>query len=117
MVVPKAGDTNRLVADNRAVNGLLDAVPWPPPSLEQMAMSFEGANVFAAVDLLQMFWQMPVNAKYEESFTMGHIGKRQLCRCCALAARGSPWRRMWGHRRKAGIANPHFLGSVVHGYR
>ena len=47
---------------------------------------FEGANYFATLDLLQGFWQMPMDAEGEEAFAMGRRGTaatlQVLCPYC-----------------------------------
>lgn len=54
------GTASRLVADSRAANRQVEAVLGPHPKLvKQATVDFEGGSGFAALELLQEFWQMP----------------------------------------------------------
>lgn len=69
MALPK-GALSWLVADYRAVTQQAESVPWPQPDLEQASLFFVSAKCFTTLELLQVFWQMPMGGESKEAFTM-----------------------------------------------
>lgn len=70
MPVPKGGSF-RLVGGYRAVNQQLEAVPWSHPNLAQAVEYLtRPGSCFATLDLLQGFWQMPMDDNGEGAFAM-----------------------------------------------
>ena len=69
MAVPK-GPRYRMVADYRAANAQVELVPWPMPNLEEATAKFRGVPAFCSLDLLQGYWQMPLDPESQELFTI-----------------------------------------------
>ena len=70
MAIPKGKDNYRLVSDYRAVNNMIEPAAYPMPNLERMAKQFSGARAFCTLDLLQGYWQAPLDPDAQELFTM-----------------------------------------------
>ena len=70
MAIPKGENNFRLVADYRAVNATIEPAAFPMPNLESMPGLFAQAQAFCTLDLLQGYWQMPLDPQAQELFTM-----------------------------------------------
>ena len=66
--VPK-GNGYSLVGGFKPVNRQSEPVAAPPVLLEEQASAFAGAALLMTVDLNQGYWQMPLAANSQESFT------------------------------------------------
>lgn len=117
------GDLYRVVGDYWTFNQQLEAVPWPSPSLEQATKVLEGATYFVTLDLLQGFFQMPMDAKVEEAFPIDHFGTvatlqvvNPFCMSNTVETDVESLVEQCLHSMdgKAGVLKPRPLDAVVH---
>ena len=77
LLVPKRDNTFRVVVDFRKINKVTLPDPYPVPSLRDLISSIGENQVFTTLDLLQGFWQVPLDEESKDltgfSSDLGHF--------------------------------------------
>ena len=76
LCVAKPGSRSkfRLAIDLRPVNSATVKESWPMPHLESELLDFKGSAVFAVLDFVSAFWQLPLHP--ESYTTCGIVGPK-----------------------------------------
>ena len=69
MAAPKK-EVVRFVRCYRAVNKHIEKVPYTMPNQEMEMADLRGMTCFGKIDMLQVFWQIPLEAEVREIFTI-----------------------------------------------
>ena len=80
----------RFCVDLRRVNAITQLQHWPLPKLEEILDHLKGKRCFATFDLLQGFWQFPIEeGSCEKMAFVTHDGQFEFCRIVMGAANSS----------------------------
>ena len=70
MAISTGSNSYRMVTDYRVVNGTIEPADMPTPNREDKASLFAHATAWCTLDMLQVYWQVPLSEDAQEMFTM-----------------------------------------------
>ena len=70
MAIPKGCNSYRMVTDYPAINDAIEPAAMPMPNLEDKASLFAGVTAWCTLDMLHVYWQVPLSEDTQDMFTI-----------------------------------------------